>query len=167
MRQQLTCRCSKPHTSGERLFVGNAGQTIDVTDSATGESHTAQVFVAVLDTYQVATRSRLLPEWICSHARTRSSAAAPSFRCQTTCATAYRKPRDTSRTQAPLPRACLALRRTVLPAGPRRLKGRERRAVAHVLARLGYPHISAFRTEMVGVHAAGRHEPAARQEADR
>ena len=50
------------------------GQTVPVTDRATGEIRDAQVFVAVLGasnyTYAEATWSQALPDWIGSHVRT-------------------------------------------------------------------------------------------------
>ncbi len=66
MRQQ--------HKAGEKLFVDYCGQTVPITDPSTGESHPAQIFVAVLGasnyTYAEATRSQKLPDWIGSHVRT-------------------------------------------------------------------------------------------------
>lgn len=38
----------QPHTPGDKLFVDYAGPTAEVTDPATGEIRTAQIFVAVL-----------------------------------------------------------------------------------------------------------------------
>jgi transposase len=61
------------HPAGERLFVDFAGQTVEVTDPATGEIHTAQVFVAVLGasnyTYAEAVWTQSLPDWIGAHVR--------------------------------------------------------------------------------------------------
>lgn len=72
-RQQLSLSMRQAHTPGERLFVDYAGQTVDVTDGATGEIRGAQVFVAVLGasnyTYLEATWSQQLPDWIGSHVR--------------------------------------------------------------------------------------------------
>ncbi|MCP4967605.1 MAG: IS21 family transposase, partial [bacterium] len=66
MRQQ--------HKAGEKLFVDYCGQTVPITDPSTGETHEAQIFVAVLGasnyTYAEATRSQKLPDWIGSHVRT-------------------------------------------------------------------------------------------------
>ena len=72
-RQQLTLSMRQTHTPGERLFIDYAGQTVGVTDGATGEIREAQVFVAVLGasnyTYLEATWSQQLPDWIGSHVR--------------------------------------------------------------------------------------------------
>ncbi len=72
-RQQLTLSMRQTHTPGERLFVDYAGQTVGVTDGATGEIRDAQIFVAVLGasnyTYLEATWSQQLPDWIGSHVR--------------------------------------------------------------------------------------------------
>jgi transposase len=46
--QQLTLSMRQTHTPGERLFIDYAGQTVGVTDGATGEIREAQVFVTVL-----------------------------------------------------------------------------------------------------------------------
>jgi transposase len=63
MRQQ--------HKAGEKMFVDYCGQTVPVTDRATGEIHEAQIFVAVLGasnyTYVEACWSQDLPEWIAAH----------------------------------------------------------------------------------------------------
>ena len=65
MRQQ--------HKAGERLLVDYAGQTVPVTDPATGEVRAAQNFVAVMGasnySYAEATWSQTLPDWIDSHIR--------------------------------------------------------------------------------------------------
>jgi transposase len=59
------------HRAGEKLFVDFAGQTIPITDPATGEIRPAQLFVAVLGassyTYAEATPSQELPHWIAAH----------------------------------------------------------------------------------------------------
>jgi transposase len=61
------------HPAGERLFVDFAGQTVEVTDPATGEIRAAQVFVAVLGasnyTYAEAVWTQSLPDWIGAHVR--------------------------------------------------------------------------------------------------
>ena len=61
------------HAPGERLFVDYSGQTVGITDPATGEIRSAQIFVAVLGassyTYIEATWSQSLPDWIGSHVR--------------------------------------------------------------------------------------------------
>lgn len=59
------------HRAGEKLFVDFAGQTISITDPATGEITQAQLFVAVLGassyTYAEALPSQELPHWIAAH----------------------------------------------------------------------------------------------------
>jgi transposase len=61
------------HRAGEKLFIDYAGQTVPVTDRATGEVRFAEVFVAVLGAssylYCEATWSQGLPDWIASHIR--------------------------------------------------------------------------------------------------
>lgn len=63
MRQQ--------HKAGEKMFVDYCGQTVPVTDHATGEIREVQIFVAVLGasnyTYVEACWSQGLPEWIAAH----------------------------------------------------------------------------------------------------
>ena len=61
------------HRAGEKLFVDYAGQTVAVTERATGEIAQAQIFVAVLGasnyTYAEATLTQALADWIASHVR--------------------------------------------------------------------------------------------------
>ncbi len=61
------------HRAGEKLFVDYAGQTMEVVDQLSGETKTAQIFVAVLGasnyTFAEATWSQGLPDWIGSHTR--------------------------------------------------------------------------------------------------
>lgn len=61
------------HRAGEKLFVDYAGQTVPVTERATGEMRQAQIFVAVLGasnyTYAEATWTQTLPDWIGAHVR--------------------------------------------------------------------------------------------------
>jgi len=61
------------HKAGEKLFVDYAGLTMSVVDRTTGESRTAQVFVATLGassyTYAEATWTQTLSDWIASHVR--------------------------------------------------------------------------------------------------
>ena len=45
-RQELVLR--QEHAPGDKLFVGYAGQTVPIVDRYTGESRSAQIFVAVL-----------------------------------------------------------------------------------------------------------------------
>lgn len=70
-RQCPTMR--QTHKAGEKLFVDYAGQTIPVTNPATGELRQAQVFVAVLGasnyTFAEATWDQSSPNWITSHIR--------------------------------------------------------------------------------------------------
>lgn len=65
MRQQ--------HKLGEKLFVDYAGMTIDITDPATGEIKTPQVFVATLGasnyTYAESSWSQSIEDWLSSHRR--------------------------------------------------------------------------------------------------
>ena len=73
-RGKLDVVMRQDHRAGEKLFVDYAGQTVPVTDRATGEIRDAQIFVAVLGasnyTYAEATWSQALPDWIGSHVRT-------------------------------------------------------------------------------------------------
>jgi len=59
------------YRAGEKLFVDYAGQTMEVTDSETGEIREVQIFVATLGasnyTFAEATLSQDLPSWIQSH----------------------------------------------------------------------------------------------------
>lgn len=61
------------HRAGEKLFVDYSGQTVDVIDRMTGETYSAQIFVAVLGasnyTYAEATLSQQIEDWIGSHVR--------------------------------------------------------------------------------------------------
>ncbi len=61
------------HRAGEKLFIDFAGQTIPITDPATGELWQAQLFVAVLGasnfTYAEALPSQELPHWLGAHVR--------------------------------------------------------------------------------------------------
>ena len=61
------------HRAGEKLFVDHAGDTIAVTDPASGTPRPAYVFVAVLGasnyTFAEATWTRDLTDWIGSHTR--------------------------------------------------------------------------------------------------
>jgi transposase len=61
------------HKPGEKLFVDYAGQTMQVTDPATGGIRTAQIFVCVLGassyTFAEATWTQSLPDWLGSHVR--------------------------------------------------------------------------------------------------
>ncbi len=61
------------HRTGGKLFVDYAGQTVPVIDRQTDEIRQAQIFVAVLGassyTFDEATWSQTLPDWLGSHAR--------------------------------------------------------------------------------------------------
>jgi transposase len=66
------------HRAGEKCFVDYAGQTVGVTDRATGELRPAQIFVAVVNeasftassyTFCEAIWTQKLPDWIGSHVR--------------------------------------------------------------------------------------------------
>lgn len=61
------------HRAGEKLFVDYAGQTVPVTERATGEIRQAQIFVAVLGasnyTYAEASWTQTLPDWVGAHVR--------------------------------------------------------------------------------------------------
>jgi transposase len=59
------------HLAGEKLFVDWAGDTYPVIDPATGEEHSARIFVAALGasnyTYAEARWTETLPDWIGAH----------------------------------------------------------------------------------------------------
>jgi transposase/mannose-6-phosphate isomerase-like protein (cupin superfamily) len=65
------------HRAGEKLFVDYAGYTVPISDPATGETHHAAIFVAVLGasslTYAEASWSQGLSDWLASHANTFAS----------------------------------------------------------------------------------------------
>ena len=70
-RQKVTMRLH--HKAGEKLFVDYAGDTIEVTDPATGQVCKAQIFVATLGcsnyTYVEATPDQKIRSWIGAHVR--------------------------------------------------------------------------------------------------
>ena len=70
---RLEPRLRQNHKAGEKLFVDYAGQTIAVTERATGTPRSAQVFVATLGasdyTFAEATWTQGLEDWIASHVR--------------------------------------------------------------------------------------------------
>ncbi len=72
-RGRLDLSMRQHHRAGEKLFVDYCGQTVPITDPASGTVYAAQIFVAVLGasnyTYAEATRSQQLPDWIGSHIR--------------------------------------------------------------------------------------------------
>jgi transposase len=61
------------HRAGATTFVDYAGQTVPITDPATGEARHAEIFVAVLGasnyTYAEATWTQGLADWLESHQR--------------------------------------------------------------------------------------------------
>jgi transposase len=71
---RLSPTMRQSHVAGERMFVDYAGTTLEVIDASTGETMTAQLFVAVLGassyTYAEATWTQGLSDWIGSHTRT-------------------------------------------------------------------------------------------------
>ena len=66
------CLC-QTYRAGEKLFVDYAGQAIPVTDSLTGKTKEAYLFVATLSasnyTFTWASFSQDLPFWISAHIR--------------------------------------------------------------------------------------------------
>ena len=70
---RLSPTMRQSHIAGERLFVDYAGTTLDLIDPSTGETRTAQLFVAVLGAsnyiYAEATWTQGLSDWIGSHTR--------------------------------------------------------------------------------------------------
>ena len=72
-RSTLDVTLRQHHRAGEKLFVDYAGQTIPVTDSLTGETRDAVLFVAALGassyTFAWASLSQDLPSWIDANVR--------------------------------------------------------------------------------------------------
>ena len=70
-RQRLSMR--QVHRAGDKMFVDYSGATVDVTDPASGEARTAEIFVAVLGasnlTFVEATWTQKLEDWTASHVR--------------------------------------------------------------------------------------------------
>lgn len=70
-RGTLDLSMRQDHKAGEKLFVDYCGQTVPITDRATGKTRDAQIFVAVLGasnyTYAEAGVSQSLPEWVSAH----------------------------------------------------------------------------------------------------
>ncbi|MGF1459288.1 MAG: IS21 family transposase [Leptolyngbyaceae cyanobacterium] len=70
-QQNLSMR--QTHQGGEKMFVDYCGQTVAVYDPVSGETQTAQIFVACLGasnyTFAEATPTQSLPHWIGSHER--------------------------------------------------------------------------------------------------
>lgn len=72
-RGHLKASLRQTHRAGEKLFIDYAGQTVPITDPATGEIHQAQIFVAVLGAsnyaYAEASWTQQLSDWINSQVR--------------------------------------------------------------------------------------------------
>jgi len=72
-RDKLDVSLRQHHRAGEKLFVDYAGQTIPVTDPATGKTQAAYLFLATLGassyTFAWASLSRELPSWIEANVR--------------------------------------------------------------------------------------------------
>lgn len=72
-RGSLDATMRLDHKAGDKLFVDYAGQTLGITDPATGEVRQAQVFVATLAassyTYVEVTESQGIADWLSSHRR--------------------------------------------------------------------------------------------------
>jgi len=72
-RGRLDLSLRQHHRAGEKLFVDYCGQTVPVHDPMTGDSRSAEIFVAVLGasnyTYAEATWTQSLPDWVGSHIR--------------------------------------------------------------------------------------------------
>jgi transposase len=72
---RLSVTMRQAHAGGDKLFVDYAGDTVPVViDRLTGETHAAQIFVAVMGassfTYAEATWTQGLGDWIGAHTRT-------------------------------------------------------------------------------------------------
>jgi transposase len=70
-KRKVDVSMRQDHKAGEKLFVDFAGQTVPVTNPATGQVRQAQIFIAVLGasnyTYAEATWTQALPDWIQCH----------------------------------------------------------------------------------------------------
>jgi transposase len=70
-RGELDLPMRQNHKAGEKLFVDYCGQTLPITDRATGRVRQSQIFVAVLGasnyTFAEAFWTQSLPEWIMAH----------------------------------------------------------------------------------------------------
>ena len=68
---RLSPTMRQTHVAGEKMFVDFAGQTVEVTELASGEVRQAQIFVAVLGasnyTYAEARWTQSLPDWVGAH----------------------------------------------------------------------------------------------------
>lgn len=71
--RKLNISMRQRHKAGDKLFIDYAGHTIPIIDINTGESKSAQIFIAVMGasnySYAEATWSQSLPDWIGSHVR--------------------------------------------------------------------------------------------------
>jgi transposase len=72
-KQHLDVTMRQFHKAGEKLFVDWAGDTVELTDSHTGEKRAGQVFVAVLGasnyTYCEVTETQGIVDWLGAHRR--------------------------------------------------------------------------------------------------
>lgn len=72
-RSQVDVCMRQTHKAGEKMFVDYAGMRIPIINSDTGETHDAEIFVAVLGAsnyiFVEAILSQALPDWIGSHVR--------------------------------------------------------------------------------------------------
>ncbi len=70
-RKKLDISMRQDHKAGEKLFVDFAGQTVPITNPATGQIKQAQIFVATMGasnySYAEATWTQTLPDWIQCH----------------------------------------------------------------------------------------------------
>ncbi len=70
-RKKLDISMRQDHKAGEKLFVDFAGQTVPITNPATGQVKQAQIFVASMGasnySYAEATWTQTLPDWIQCH----------------------------------------------------------------------------------------------------
>jgi transposase len=71
--RRLSPAMRQHYAAGDKGFVDYSGKKIPIINSATGEIHEAEIFVAVLGassyTYAEATWTQTLPDWIGSHVR--------------------------------------------------------------------------------------------------
>jgi len=70
-RKRLDISMRQDHKAGEKLFVDFAGQTVPITNPATGQIKQAQIFVATMGasnySYAEATWTQTLADWIQCH----------------------------------------------------------------------------------------------------
>ena len=108
---RLSPTMRQSHVAGERMFVDYAGTTLEVIEPSTGETMTAQLFIAVLGASNWTPMPRPPGRRACPIGSARTRAASRSwvgFRrwwCPTICARPSPKPAFTSRrSTAPTPR---------------------------------------------------------------